>query len=141
MKRNSRNVMALSASLSLVALTGCSGLMGGENVESAPALSEIDDLMWESMEEAGNVTITADMSALSEDEPQLAQIFELMGGGDLSETRIYGALDASASAMSLSDDDLYRSFGDNDENSTYMSADALFNMLEDQSLGISAEEQ
>lgn len=45
MKRNSRNVMALSASLSLVALTGCSGLMGGENVESAPALSEIDDLM------------------------------------------------------------------------------------------------
>lgn len=38
----------------LLALTSC----GGPDVAEAPALSEIDDLMWDTMEEQDFVTIT-----------------------------------------------------------------------------------
>ncbi|NWN89536.1 MAG: hypothetical protein HLX51_13550 [Micrococcaceae bacterium] len=149
MEKGIRNFMALSASLSLVALTGCSGIMGGEgeegnneeaagNVEDVPALSEIDDQMWTSMEEAGNVTLTADLSAVAGEEPQAVEMFEQMGGGDLSDIRIYGALDGTASAMSLSEDDLMRSFG---EEGTFLSTDAIFNIISGQSMGLSSEEQ
>ena len=52
MKKGIRTSLTATASASLLALTGCAGLLG-PNVEDAPALSEIDDLMWQTMEEIG----------------------------------------------------------------------------------------
>lgn len=149
MKNGIRYATAVSASLSLVALSGCGGLSSSEDeenndaesaasVEEVPALSEIDDLMWDSMEEAGSVTLTADMNALAADDPESAEIFEDMLGADLSNVQLYGSLDESASGMRLGDQDVFRLFG---EDSAYLSTDAIFGMFEAQMPALSPEEQ
>lgn len=150
MKKELRNFMALSASVALVALTGCGAIadIGGgdedpeeeasQNVEEVPALSDIDDQMWGSMEEAGNVTITADVTELASVDAESAQMFEEMLGGETSDIQFYGSLNETATGMRVGDEEFLRNFG---ENGVYISADAIFNMLGTQNLGLSGEEQ
>ncbi len=150
MKKEMRNVMALGASVALVALTGCGAIAGaegeeeneennGESVEDVPALSEIDSQMWDSMQEAGTVTMTADVNEfLAEEDPQTAQMFEQMMGGENSEIQFFGSLDETATGMRFGDEELLRNLGDGE---VYISADAIFNLLDGQSLGLSPEEQ
>lgn len=137
MKKGIRTTLTATASASLLALTGCAGLMG-PNVEDAPALSEIEDLMWQSMEESGSVTLVADMEAFSEAEPQSAAVFEQMFGDEDSQMRIYGELDGSATGLGFGDSDLMRVFG---EEEAYLSADAVFSLIEGQSMGLTAEQE
>lgn len=137
MKKGIRTTLTATASASLLALTGCAGLMG-PNVEDAPALSEIDDLMWQSMEESGSVTVVADMEDFAETEPQSAAMFEQMFGDEGAEMKFYGELDGSATGMSIGDNDLMRMFGDDE---AYLSADAIFNMLEGQNMGLTPQEE
>lgn len=137
MKKGIRTTMTATASASLLALTGCAGLMG-PNVEDAPALSEIEESMWQSMEEAGSVTLVADMEAFADAEPQSAAVFEQMFGDDGSEMRIYGELDGSATGLGFGDSDLMRVFG---EDEAYLSADAVFSVIEGQSMGLTAEQE
>lgn len=149
MTKDIRKLLALGASLSLVALTAC-GDGGGEepeasvepaeaegNVEDVPALSDIDDVMWDAMEESGSVTLVADFEAFADEDPQSAEMFEQMSEGDLSDVRLFGALDGSGSAMSLGEEELLRSF----EDATYISSDAIFNILASQTQSLGAEDQ
>lgn len=137
MKKGIRTTLTATASASLLALTGCAGLLG-PNVEDAPALSEIDELMWQSMEESGSVTIVADMEDFAETEPESAAMFEQMFGDEGTEMKFYGELDGSATAMSIGDNDLMRVFGDDE---AYLSADAIFNMFEGQNMGLTAQQE
>lgn len=147
MKKEIRNFLALGASFSLVALTGCGAIAGGGSedeeagpppVEEVPALSEIEDQMWDTMSGSGSVTMTVDASEFIDSDPETSQMFEQMTGADLSEIQFYGSLDETATAISIGDEDLMRNFG---EDGVYISADAIFNMLEGQNLGLSEEEQ
>lgn len=129
MKRISRTTLAVTASASLFVLAGC----GGEGVEDVPALSEIDDLMWETMQNEGSVTMSADLALIADGDPTVEQIF-----GDATDMSIYGALDGSATGVSVGDNDLMRVFG---QEEAFISGDALFSMFEGQSLGLDASEQ
>lgn len=135
MKTSIRIALTGTASASLLALTGCAGLFGPD-IENPPALSEIDDQMWESMEEAGSVTLVTNLDDLAEMEPQSAQAMEQMFGDDVSDLKIYGALDGSGTGMSIGDDDLMRVFG---KNEAYLSADAVFGIFDNQNMGLGAE--
>lgn len=149
MKNGIRSAAAIGATLSLVALTGCDGTSGSNGdeepekepasaVEEAPNLSEIDDLMWDSMQNAGSVTVTADMTAFVEEDPEAAEIFEGMLGADVSDMQFYGSLDEPATAMSVGGQDLFLTFG---ENGAYLSADAIFGVLETETAALTPEEQ
>ena len=137
MKKGIRTTMTATASAGILALTGCAGLMG-PSVEDAPALSEIDDLMWESMQESGSVTLVADLETFAETDPQSAQVFEQMFGDDGSEMRIYGELDGSATGFGFGESDLMRVFG---EDEAYLSAEAVFSVIEGQGMGLTAEQE
>lgn len=149
MTKDIRKLLALGASISLVALTACGdgGSEGADasiepaeaenNVEDVPALSDLEDVMWQEMEDAGSVTLVADIEAFADEDPQTAEMFEQMTEDGLSDVRLYGALDGSGSAMSLGEEELLRSF----EDGVYLSSDAIFNMLASQSSSLSAEEQ
>ena len=129
MKRISRNLLAVTASASLFVLAGC----GGQGVEDVPALSEIDDLMWETMQNEGSVTMRTDLAMIAGDDPMVEQMF-----GDATDMSIYGALDGSATGISVGEDDLIRVFG---QDEAFLSGDALFAMFEGQSMGLNASQQ
>src|SRR5690625_1906587 len=147
-----RNTMAVTAAMSVLALVGCSGASSngedadgnGDNAESAPgvedvpALSEIEDLMWDSMEEAGSVTVRADLEDMAGTDPEAFAMFEELFGSGQTELLIYGDLDGSASAMSIGDNDLVASFGDDE---AYMSADVIFNVMANQAPEMGAEQE
>ncbi|HIW46617.1 MAG TPA: hypothetical protein H9884_06925 [Candidatus Yaniella excrementigallinarum] len=137
MKTGIRIALTGTASASLLALTGCAGLFGPD-LENPPLLSEIDDLMWQSMEEAGSVTMTADLDDFAKVEPESADAMRQMIGDELSDLRIYGALDGSGTAISLDDNDLMIGFGGDE---AYLSGNAIFGLLEQQSFGFSAQEE
>lgn len=128
MKRISRNMLAVTASASLFVLAGC-----GQGVEDVPALSEIDDLMWETMQNEGSVTMTADLALIADDDPMVEQMF-----GDATDMSIYGALDGSATAVSVGENDFMRVFG---QEEAFISGDALFAMFEGQGMGLDASQQ
>ncbi|MGO1523045.1 MAG: hypothetical protein ACTHV8_05070 [Nesterenkonia sp.] len=154
MKAEIRNTMAGTAAISLLALVGCSeASSNGEDadtngdadnaeaapsVEDVPALSEIEDLMWESMEEAGSVTVSADLEDVAGSDPAGFAMFEEVFGSDQSNFLIYGDLDGSASAMSIGENDLIVSFG---EDEAYMSADVIFSVLVNQAPEMSAGQE
>ncbi|OAV61793.1 hypothetical protein [Enteractinococcus helveticum] len=129
MKRISRNMLAVTASASLFVLAGC----GGQGVEDVPALSEIDDLMWETMQNEGSVTMTADLALIADGDPMVEQMF-----GGATDMSIYGALDGSATGVSVGDNDFMRVFG---QEEAFISGDALFAMFEGEGLGLDASQQ
>lgn len=154
MKAYFRSTSAVIASLSLLALVGCSdsgsngeGLGAGEDspneeaapgVEDVPALTDIEDLMWDSMEEAGSVTMIADVQDIAEFNEQGAEAFQQMLGSEASEFKIYGDLDGSATAVSVDDNDVITAFGGEE---AYVSADVMIGLLGTQDMGLSAGEQ
>lgn len=152
MKHMTRNVLALGASVSLIALTGCGITFGGagegegepeanessESVEDVPALSDIADVMWDSMRDAGTVTLSADVNDLLGEDAQNVQLFEEMSDGGASEIQFYGSLKETATGMRIGDQELMRNFGDD---GTYVSGDAIFNLLGNQNLGLTSAEQ
>lgn len=154
MKAYFHSTSAVIASISLLALVGCSDAgSNGEDtgtgeeaaneeaapgVEDVPALSDVEDLMWNSMEEAGSVTMIADMQDIAEFDEQGAEAFQQMLGSEGSEFKIYGELDGSASAVSVNDSDVIATFGGEE---AYVSADVMFGLLGTQDMGLSAGEQ
>lgn len=132
-KNTIRCATAVGAAVSLTALTSCDLFDDG-----APELSEIDDLMWESMQEAGSVTMTVDMAAFADDDPETAEMFAQMLGSEPSTMQLYGSLDESATAMSIDDHDIFRTFG---ENGAYISTDATFGAMEAEAGQVSPEDQ
>src|SRR5699024_11408248 len=71
-------------------------------------------------------------------EPESADAMRQMIGDELSDLRIYGALDGSGTAISLDDTDLMIGFGGDE---AYLSGNAIFGLLEQQSFGFSAQEE
>lgn len=150
MKHMTRNVLALGTSVALIALTGCGITFGGEgegegepnessqSVEDVPALSDIADVMWDSMRDTGTVTLSADVHDLLGEDAQNVQLFEEMSDGGASEIQFYGSLKETATGMRIGDQELMRNFGDD---GTYVSGDAIFNLLGNQNLGLSSAEQ
>lgn len=148
MKATMRNTVAVTASMSLLALVGCGDTSNdaedtdnaeaAPDVEDVPALSEIDELMWESMEQAGSVTIVADLSDMAEIDPESADMFGEIFGSEHTEFSIYGDLDGSATAVSIDGSDLIIALGGDE---AYISADAIFGMLTSQIPGMSDEEE
>lgn len=90
--------------LALIVLTAC----GGPDVTEPPALSDIDDLMWDTMEAQKSVTIIMDSD----------------GSGSTS-TQIYGDIAGDALALGQPDRDMMRIFG---EDARYISGDLLLTM-------------
>lgn len=133
MKRISRNLLAVTATASLVTLTGCAG---GSSIEEPPLLSEIDELMWDTMLAEESVTINADIEMLNEG--QSDEMFSEVFGGESMGATIYGPLDGSATAVGFGDTDLLRAFG-NEE--AYMSGDGLLALFGSQGLGEEEQEQ
>lgn len=149
-----RNTMAVTAAMSLLTLVGCSDTSSNDEdantngdtdnaeaalgVEEVPALSEIEDLMWDSMEQAGSVTVSADLENVAGSDPEGFAMFEELFGSDQSNFLISGDLDGSASAMSIGDNDLVVSFG---EDEAYMSADVIFSVLANQAPKMSAGQE
>lgn len=129
MKRITRSLLAGTAVTSMIVLAGC----GGKGVEDVPALSEIDDLMWETMQQEGSVTMTTDIEMISGGDPLAQQMF-----GDASDMNIYGSLDGSATAISVDTNDFMRVFG---QEEAFISGDALFAMFESQGMGLDAAQQ
>lgn len=132
MKRITRTLLAGTASASLIALAGCAG-MGAPGVEDAPKLSEIDDLMWETMQGEDSVTLSTDMEMMFGDDEALGEMF-----GEDSSLNIYGALDGSATAVSVGDSDLIRAFG---QDSAYLSGEGMFAMFGGEGMGLDAAQQ
>src|SRR5699024_11313350 len=71
-------------------------------------------------------------------EPESADAMRQMIGDELSDLRIYGALDGSGTAISLDDNDLMIGFGGDE---AYLSGNAIFGLIEQQSFGFSAQEE
>lgn len=92
-------------------------------MEEPPALSEIDELMWETMQAQDSVTISADIEQLAEAEDDM---FGEMLAGDDTNMQLYGALDGSAIGMSFGDSDLVRVFGHEE---AYLSGEAFFDLM------------
>lgn len=90
--------------LALIALTAC----GGQDLTEPPALSDIDDLMWDTMDTEDSVTIT-----MGSDD------------SDSTSTQIYGDIAGDAFAMGQPDRDMIRIFG---EDERYISGDLLLSM-------------
>lgn len=132
LKRITRTLLAGTASASLIALAGCAG-MGGPSVEDAPKLSEIDDLLWETMQAEDSVTLSTDMENLLGDDEALGEMF-----GEDSSLNIYGALDGSATAVSVGDSDLIRAFG---QDSAYLSGEGMFAMFGGEGMGLDETQQ
>lgn len=132
MKRISRNLLAGTAATSMILLAGC----GGQGVEDVPALSEIDDLMWETMQEEGSVTITADVEMFGNTEN--TEMFSNASGEEGLSATIYGPLDGSATAIGFGDNDLMRAFG---QDEAYMAGDGLFELIGAQDLSDAEQQQ
>lgn len=122
MKKISRKLLTITAAGSLVALTAC----GGSGVEDPPALSEIDDLMWDTVQDQDSVTISADMSQLMDTLDDSSNMFGDMFGADGDSVKIYGDLDGASMAIALGEDDLMRVFG---QDAAYLSGDAIFSIF------------
>lgn len=122
MNNISRKLLTITAAGSLVALTAC----GGSGVEDPPALSDIDDLMWETVQEQESVTISADMSQLMGTLDDGSNMFGGMFGPDGDSVKIYGDLDGTSMAVALGEDDLMRVFG---QDAAYLSGDAIFSIF------------
>lgn len=93
--------------LSIFALSAC-----GDDVENPPNLSDIEDSMWDSMEDSDSVIITTDLSALDE-----SGDMEMFFGGEdgSSEISIYGDADGSATGVAFGDEDTMLLFGDEEQ--------------------------
>ena len=122
MNNISRKLLTITTAGSLVALTAC----GGSGVEDPPALSDIDDLMWETVQEQESVTISADMSQLMDTMDDGSNMFGGMFGPDGDSVKIYGDLDGTSMAVALGEDDLMRVFG---QDAAYLSGDAIFSIF------------
>src|SRR5699024_5383402 len=130
MNATMRKAVAVTASVSLLALVGCGDTSTNEedtdnaeaapDVEDVPALSDVDELMWDSMEEAGSVTILADLSDMAGFDAESADMFGEVFGSEQSELSIYGDLDGSATAVSIDGNDLIVALGGEE---AYISAD------------------
>lgn len=119
----SRMFPALTLSAALVGVTACSG---GGDPEEVPVFGDIEDTMWESMSEAESVTISADISAETQEDAFGSAMVEQMLGADVSEIAVYGSLDGSGSAMRFGEEDFVRVF---DGDTAYMSADRVVAMM------------
>lgn len=128
-----RKLLTVTAAASLVTLTAC-----GQSIENPPALSEIEDAMWESMQQEESVTITADIEALSESVSDEGDMFTEMLGSDATEVKIYGDLDGSTTGMSIGGEDLMRVF---EQQEAYFAGDVIFNLFGGQDLGLGGAEQ
>lgn len=133
MNQISRKLLTVTAAASLVTLTAC-----GQSIENPPALSEIEDAMWESMQQEESVTITADIEALSESVSDEGDMFTEMLGSDATEVKIYGDLDGSTTGMSIGGEDLMRVF---EQQEAYFAGDVIFNLFGGQDLGLGGAEQ
>src|SRR5699024_9391824 len=122
MKTGIRIALTGTASASLLALTGCAGLFGPD-LENPPLLSEIDDLMWQSMEEAGTIPMIADLEDFAKVKLESAYDMRQMIGDDLFDLRNYCVLDDSVTAISLDDNELMIVFGGDE---AYMYGNAIF---------------
>ena len=123
MSQTSRALMTPTAVAALLTLTACGG---GQAADEPPALSKIQERMWDAMQDEGSVTITADLSMLAAEQDDATEIFGSMLG-DLSTVTIYGELDGSATAVGFGDDDFMRVFG---QDEAYLAGDAMFSMIE-----------
>lgn len=133
MNQISRKLLTVTAAASLVTLTAC-----GQSIENPPALSEIEDAMWESIQQEESVTITADIEALSESVSDEGDMFTEMLGSDATEVKIYGDLDGSTTGMSIGGEDLMRVF---EQQEAYFAGDVIFNLFGGQDLGLGGAEQ
>lgn len=148
MKATMRNTVAVTASMSLLALVGCAdspnngedtgNAEAAPDVEDVPALSAIEELMWDSMEQAGSVTIIADLSDMAGFDADSADMFGEVFGSEQTELSIYGDLDGSATAVNIDGNDLIVALGGDE---AYISAEAVFGMLTNQLPGMGAEEE
>lgn len=133
MTRTPRKILSLTAVASLALLTAC-----GNSVAEPPALSDIDELLWETTLQQESVTITAnseDFTGMAEDD--VAIFGDFVDGDDLT-LNIYGDLGGSATALGLDDNDLIRVF---DQQDAYVSADALFSILGTEGLEMGGAEE
>lgn len=144
MKNGIRYAAAIGASLSLIALTGCDGLSNGgsgdgdNDVEDVPTLADIEDSMWDSMEESESVTMTADMEQIAAQDPEGAAMFQEMLGSENMDFQFSGSLQESATSLKIGDEEFMRIFG---SDGVYMSSDAIFGILGAASSELSSEEQ
>lgn len=111
------------AAASILALSACGSADGEssdpeEDIQDVPALSEIEETMWDTMEASESVTITAspeDLGAAGLDNMGL-------GSGDVT---FYGNIDGSASGFTFGDSDAVVAF----DEQAYMSADYVFGIF------------
>lgn len=117
MSRSIKAGIAAAAIAGLV-LTGCA------RDSDVPAFEDVEPDMWESMANADAMAMTA---VLPEVMASDAPIIEEMLGGDLSDLQIYGALDGSATAIRLGEDQdpIMSMFGDE----VYVSMEMTFETL------------
>lgn len=104
-----RPAVTLTA-LSAFALTSCSGGGGGgegeDEPQGPPALSDIDNAMWDAMESADSLTIEGDMGEIGEGE----DFEEFLG--DSGTLSVSGALDGSYTVISGDGEPLMMMIGD-----------------------------
>lgn len=133
-------LLSVSAA-SVLALSACGGNGNGgangevseEELEDVPALSEIEETMWDSMESSESVTIIAAPEDLDADE--LEQM-----GLQFNNATFYGNLDGSASAFAFGEDeatDAVVVFGDEG----YMSVDFMFSLFSGMMAGQAPDEE
>lgn len=117
MSRSIRTVIT-TAAIAGLALTGCA------SDSDVPAFDDIEAQMWESMSASEAMGMTGTLpDAMAED----AAIIEDMLGGSLSELEIYGALDGSATAIRLGEDqEPIMAFFDDD---VYVSMDMMLQTM------------
>lgn len=112
--------------LSIGALSFGLASCGDTAADEPVALADIEEAMWDSMEASDSVTVTVDLPAMDEEtsEAQSAAMVEMFGA-DFEQMSVYGAMDSSATAVSMgvaeSGEEVMRVFGE----TVYMSVDFL----------------
>src|SRR5690625_2000324 len=106
-----------------LALTGCSA-----RASDVPAFADIEGDMWKAMAASEAVGMTA---VLPQEMTSDAAVIEDMLGGDLSDLQIYGALEESATAIRLGENQepIMSFFGDE----VYVSMDMMLGTLKSSS--------
>lgn len=121
-----RKYFALYVATALVALTSCGGEAGRAD-DNPPALSEIQDAMWQTMDEEGSVTIDSHLVFLTAGDSIALKRFEQVYGLDDADMQIRGELDGSASAITYDTYDLIRVFG---REETYLTGGAVLGLFD-----------
>lgn len=122
MTKTKKTVGALSIAALSLGLVSC----GNDAADEPVALADIEEAMWDSMQASESVTVTIDLPAMDE-ETRAAQteVMMEMFGADFEQMSLHGAMDSSATAVSMglsgSGEEVMRIFGD----TVYMSVDFM----------------